>query len=83
MRAASPSPLEPRLGRTFHSSATGRRRETPILLTPPTACQALATPPYVTSWPNSHAVVETNFAGIPDDERDLIVAGNAARLYGI
>jgi predicted TIM-barrel fold metal-dependent hydrolase len=36
-----------------------------------------------TSWPNSHAVVETNFTGIPDDERDLIVAGNAARLYGI
>ena len=35
-----------------------------------------------TSWPNSHAVVEKNFEGIPDDERDLIVAGNAARLYG-
>jgi predicted TIM-barrel fold metal-dependent hydrolase len=28
-------------------------------------------------------VVEKNFAGIPDEERDLIVAGNAARLYGI
>ena len=36
-----------------------------------------------TSWPTSQAVVEKNFAGIPDDERDLIVAGNAARLYGI
>jgi predicted TIM-barrel fold metal-dependent hydrolase len=36
-----------------------------------------------TSWPNSQAVVEKNFAGIPEDERDLIVAGNAARLYGI
>jgi predicted TIM-barrel fold metal-dependent hydrolase len=36
-----------------------------------------------TSWPNSQAVVEKNFAGIPDNERDLIVAGNAARLYGI
>jgi predicted TIM-barrel fold metal-dependent hydrolase len=35
-----------------------------------------------TSWPNSQAVVEKNFAGIPDDERDLIVAGNAARVYG-
>jgi hypothetical protein len=23
----SPSPMEPRLGRTFHSSATGRRHE--------------------------------------------------------
>ena len=36
-----------------------------------------------TSWPNSQAVVEKNFAGIPDDERELIVAGNAARVYGI
>ncbi|MCU1466977.1 MAG: amidohydrolase 2 [Actinomycetia bacterium] len=36
-----------------------------------------------TSWPNSLAVVEKNFSGIPDEERDLIVAGNAARLYGI
>jgi predicted TIM-barrel fold metal-dependent hydrolase len=36
-----------------------------------------------TSWPNSQAIVERNFAGIPDDERDLIVAGNAARVYGI
>jgi predicted TIM-barrel fold metal-dependent hydrolase len=36
-----------------------------------------------TSWPNSQSVVEKNFAGIPEDERDLIVAGNAARLYGV
>jgi predicted TIM-barrel fold metal-dependent hydrolase len=36
-----------------------------------------------TSWPTSHAVVAKNFAGIPDDERDLIVAGNASQLYGI
>lgn len=36
-----------------------------------------------TSWPNSQAVVEKNFAGVPDEERDLIVAGNAARLYGL
>jgi predicted TIM-barrel fold metal-dependent hydrolase len=36
-----------------------------------------------TSWPSSQAVVEKNFAGIPDDERDLIVAGNASRVYGI
>jgi predicted TIM-barrel fold metal-dependent hydrolase len=36
-----------------------------------------------TSWPNSHAVVQKNFAGIPEDERNLIVAGNAARLYGL
>jgi predicted TIM-barrel fold metal-dependent hydrolase len=36
-----------------------------------------------TSWPTSQAVVEKNFAGIPDEERDLIVAGNATALYGI
>jgi predicted TIM-barrel fold metal-dependent hydrolase len=36
-----------------------------------------------TSWPNSQALVERQFAGIPADERDLIVAGNAARVYGI
>jgi predicted TIM-barrel fold metal-dependent hydrolase len=36
-----------------------------------------------TSWPNSRDVVAKNFAGIPDEERDLIVAGNAARLYGV
>jgi predicted TIM-barrel fold metal-dependent hydrolase len=36
-----------------------------------------------TSWPNSHAVVEKNFAGIPEAERDLIVSANAAKLYGI
>ncbi|MCU1452279.1 MAG: amidohydrolase 2 [Acidimicrobiales bacterium] len=36
-----------------------------------------------TSWPNSQAIVEQNFAGIPEDERDLIVAGNARRVYGL
>jgi predicted TIM-barrel fold metal-dependent hydrolase len=34
-----------------------------------------------TSWPNSQIVVEKNFEGIPADERDLIVAGNASRVY--
>jgi predicted TIM-barrel fold metal-dependent hydrolase len=36
-----------------------------------------------TSWPNSQRVVEKNFDGIPASERDLIVAGNAARVYGL
>ena len=36
-----------------------------------------------TTWPNSRAVVERQFAGIPDDERQLICAGNAARLYNL
>ncbi len=36
-----------------------------------------------TSWPNSQAVVKRNFDGVADRERDLMVAGNAALLYGI
>jgi predicted TIM-barrel fold metal-dependent hydrolase len=36
-----------------------------------------------TSWPNSQGIVEKNFEGIPAEERDLIVAGNAARVYGL
>ena len=36
-----------------------------------------------TTWPNSRSVVERQFAGIPEDERRLICAGNAARLYDL
>lgn len=36
-----------------------------------------------TTWPNSQAVVKRNFDDIPEQERDLMVAGNAAGLYGI
>jgi predicted TIM-barrel fold metal-dependent hydrolase len=36
-----------------------------------------------TSWPNSQGIVEKNFEGIPVEERDLIVAGNAARVYAL
>jgi predicted TIM-barrel fold metal-dependent hydrolase len=36
-----------------------------------------------TSWPDSQTVIEKNFAGIPENERDLIVCGNAARLYDV
>jgi len=32
-------------------------------------------------WPNSVRVVHADFAGVPADERDLILAGNAQRLY--
>jgi predicted TIM-barrel fold metal-dependent hydrolase len=35
------------------------------------------------TWPNSKAVVGEMMADIPDDEAQLIVAGNAARVYGI
>ncbi len=35
------------------------------------------------TWPNSRAVVESMMADIPADEAQLIVAGNAARVYGL
>jgi predicted TIM-barrel fold metal-dependent hydrolase len=34
-----------------------------------------------TTWPHSRAVVERQFADVPADERELIVSGNARRLY--
>jgi predicted TIM-barrel fold metal-dependent hydrolase len=36
-----------------------------------------------TTWPHSREVVEEHFAGVPENERALVVQGNAARLYGI
>jgi predicted TIM-barrel fold metal-dependent hydrolase len=36
-----------------------------------------------TTWPHSVEIVERQFAGIPAAERELIVAGNAARLYNL
>jgi predicted TIM-barrel fold metal-dependent hydrolase len=35
------------------------------------------------TFPESQAVVARIFAGVPDDEVDAIVGGNAARLYGV
>jgi len=35
------------------------------------------------TWPNSRAVVDEMMADLPAEERHLIVAGNAARLYGL
>jgi predicted TIM-barrel fold metal-dependent hydrolase len=37
----------------------------------------------VSSWPNSRAIVEEQFRGVPDAERELIVAGNAARVWNL
>jgi predicted TIM-barrel fold metal-dependent hydrolase len=34
------------------------------------------------NWPESWRVIEAAFDGVPRDERHLIVAGNAQRLYG-
>jgi len=34
-----------------------------------------------TTWPNSREIVARQFADVPDDERELITSGNAARIY--
>jgi predicted TIM-barrel fold metal-dependent hydrolase len=36
-----------------------------------------------TTWPHSQAVVERQFADVPEPERELICAGNASRLYNL
>jgi predicted TIM-barrel fold metal-dependent hydrolase len=36
-----------------------------------------------TTWPHSREVVARQFADIPDDERELICCGNAARIYNL
>ena len=39
--------------------------------------------PHISSdWPHSWAAIEKTFTGVPGDERDAILSGNAQRLYG-
>jgi predicted TIM-barrel fold metal-dependent hydrolase len=33
-------------------------------------------------WPHSWRTIDASFESVPDDEKDLILAGNAKRLYG-
>lgn len=37
----------------------------------------------VTSWPNSRKIVDEIFQGVPEDEREKIVAGNARRVWNL
>jgi len=37
----------------------------------------------VSSWPNSQAIVAEMFHGVPDDERELVLNGNAARVWNL
>jgi predicted TIM-barrel fold metal-dependent hydrolase len=37
----------------------------------------------VTSWPNSRKIIEEQLAGVPADERELILSGNAARVWNL
>jgi predicted TIM-barrel fold metal-dependent hydrolase len=34
-------------------------------------------------WPNSWRTIQASFLGVPAAERDLVLAGNAVRLYGL
>jgi predicted TIM-barrel fold metal-dependent hydrolase len=37
----------------------------------------------VSSWPNSRKLVEQMFEGVPQHERELVVSGNAARVWNL
>ena len=39
-------------------------------------------PHTVSTWPNSREVVERDLQGVPEQEKEEILRGNAARLYG-
>jgi hypothetical protein len=36
-----------------------------------------------TTWPNSRQYIEDTFAGVPEDEKYKIVAGNAKKVYNL
>jgi uncharacterized protein len=38
-------------------------------------------PHSATDWPNSKKAIEECFAGVPDDERQMMLAGNAAKYF--
>jgi predicted TIM-barrel fold metal-dependent hydrolase len=38
-------------------------------------------PHIVTRWPKSLELVEEQFAGVPDDERQAMLAGNAVKFF--
>jgi predicted TIM-barrel fold metal-dependent hydrolase len=37
----------------------------------------------VSSWPNSRAIVDEMFEGVDEHERELVVSGNAARVWNL
>jgi len=37
----------------------------------------------VTSWPDSRALIARSFEGVPTDEREAILSGNATRVWGL
>ena len=37
----------------------------------------------VSSWPNSQQIIQDQLGGLPEEERDLILCGNAARVWNL
>ena len=40
-------------------------------------------PHFDSTWPHSAEAIARNFAGVPEEETQLITCGNAARIYGL
>ena len=35
------------------------------------------------TWPHSQKWIAEHFEGVPEDEKQQIIAGNAAKVYGV
>ena len=46
-------------------------------------CWSTDYPHPVSSWPNSQQIIQDQLGGLPEDERDLILCGNAARVWNL
>jgi predicted TIM-barrel fold metal-dependent hydrolase len=40
-------------------------------------------PHFDSTFPDSQGAIERNFAGVAEDERELILGGNMVRVYGL
>jgi predicted TIM-barrel fold metal-dependent hydrolase len=40
-------------------------------------------PHFDSTWPKSREAIDRNFAGVPEDERELILGGNMVRVYNL
>ncbi len=40
-------------------------------------------PHFDSTWPNSQEAIERNFAGVSDEEREMILGGNLVEVYGL
>jgi predicted TIM-barrel fold metal-dependent hydrolase len=40
-------------------------------------------PHHGNDWPHSRRVIEDTMGGLPTDEREAIIAGNAVRIFGL